>query len=519
MMKLSIINPQREKRKGKRDLSRLSLSLLDTLPFSLTLMLLLVDFSVLAGRGMSQTVTESPISVPNTESNTQLNTESNPNLRAQLPVFPPTEAIDRETEVESGQFNTAPQTSIPIPVIPPPISTPNPTPRAQLPAFPPTQPPNPGVGNPQPPTPNSPFPILPQVDVPNPNFPPTDTYDLRNPIPPLGYPQQSPQLASPEQFNRYLLGVGDAIGVNVERFTDLNFQGTIDLQGNIIAPLVGKVKILGLSPEAVQDLLQQKFSQFVRNPKVTVVLAGLRPANVTIAGEVLRPGYYSLGPGSPLTTALQAAGGTTNLADLRNVVVRRRSPLDNSIIQQQVDLFTPLQNASELPDLRLRDGDAVVVLKLETGTLTDYDQTLASRSTLAQPSITLRVLSYPNGRIANLQLPNGSNFLDALTALAPSLEEANLREIAVMRFDPEQGKVVTQEINGKRVLLGDLAQNIPLQDEDVIVVGRSLIAKVNYALGFITRPFSTFLDFRSFFQNVGNVFGGSNNNTNNNNGN
>jgi polysaccharide export outer membrane protein len=465
MMKLSIINYQREKGKGKRNFSPIPISLLDTLSFSLTLVLLLVDFSVLAGKGMSQTVTEPPISVPNTESNTQLNIESNSNLRAQLPAFPP------------------------------------------------TQPPNPGVGNPQSPTPNSPFPILPQVDVPNPNFPPTDTYDLRNPVPPLGYPEQSPRLASPEQFNRYLLGVGDAIGVNVERFTDLNFQGTVDLQGNIIAPLVGKVKILGLSPEAVQDLLQQKFSKFVRNPKVTVVLAGLRPANVTIAGEVLRPGYYSLGPGSPLTSALQAAGGTTNLADLRNVVVRRRSPLDNSIIQQQVDLFTPLQNASELPDMRLRDGDAVVVLKLETGTLTDYDQSLAAHSTLAQTTITLRVLSYPDGRIANLELPNGSNFIDALTALAPSLEEANLREIAVMRFDPEQGKVVTQEINGKRVLFGDLAQNIPLHDEDVIVVGRSLIAKVNYALGFITRPFSTFLDFRSFFKNVGNAFGGSNNNT------
>ena len=218
---------------------------------------------------------------------------------------------------------------------------------------------------------------------------------------------------------------------------------------------------------------------------------------------------------SPLTAALQAAGGTTNLADLRNIVVRRRSPVDNTVLQQQVDLFTPLQNATELPDLRLRDGDSVVVLKLETGTLTDYDQTLASRSTLAQTTITLRVLSYPNGRIANLQLPNGSNFLDALTALAPSLEEANLREIAVMRFDPEQGKVVTQEINGKRVLLGDLAQNIPLQDEDVIVVGRSLLAKVRYALGFVTRPFSDFLGFRNFFNNLGNVFNNSNTNNNN----
>ncbi|HBB34225.1 MAG TPA: periplasmic polysaccharide export protein [Cyanobacteria bacterium UBA8803] len=342
--------------------------------------------------------------------------------------------------------------------------------------------------------------------------PPPETLDSDFPIdpyappPPLGYPDQSPQLASPDQFSPYILGIGDSIAVTVERFPDLSFTGTLDLQGNILVPLVGKLRVLGLTPEGVQDILQKRFNEFVVNPKVTVVLAGLRPATVTITGEVVRPGYYSIAPGAELTTALLTAGGATTLADLRNIVVRRRSPVDNSIIEQQVDLFTPLQNASNLPDMRLRDGDAVVVLKLETGTTTDYDQSLAARSTLAQPQITLRVLSYPNGVIANLPLPNGSTFIDALTSLAPSLEDANLREIALMRFDPEQGKMVTQYINGKRVLLGDVSQNVPLQDEDVIVVGRSLIAKVNYALSFITRPFSDFLGFRSFFNNLTDQF-------------
>lgn len=339
---------------------------------------------------------------------------------------------------------------------------------------------------------------------------------LYEPVPPLGYPQPAPTVNSADEFNRYILGIGDAIAVSVERFSDLSFQATIDLQGNISVPLVGKLQVLGLTPEAVQDILTEKFNQFVVNPKVSVVLSGTRPATITITGEVVRPGYYSLAPGSQVISALQAAGGVTNIGDLRTVVVRRRSLDGNSIIERQVDLFNPLQNATALPDdLRLRDGDAVVVLKLETGTATDYDQTLIARSTLAQPQITIRILSYPNGRIGNINLPNGSTFIDALTSLAPSLEDSNLREISLMRFDPERGEVVTQEINGKRVLLGDVSQNVPLQDEDVIVVGRSLIAKVNYALRLVTRPFSDFLGFRNFFENLGDVFGsGSDNNSN-----
>jgi polysaccharide export outer membrane protein len=340
------------------------------------------------------------------------------------------------------------------------------------------------------------------INVPDPFAPP----------PPLGYPEESPQRVPDTQFNEYVLGIGDSIAVTVERFADLNFSGTIDLQGNVLVPLVGNINVLGLTPDQVEGKLAVAYSEFVVDPDVTVVLAGLRPATITIAGEVTRPGYYSLAPGSQLTAALQAAGGTTNLADLRTVIVRRRSPVDNSIIEQQIDLFTPLQNATALPDVRLRDGDSVVVLELETGTTTDYDRSLASRSTLATPQITLRVLSYPNGRIGNLNLPNGSNFIDALTSLAPSLDDADLGEIALMRFDPERGKVVTQEIDGKAVLMGDLAQNVPLQNEDVIVVGRSLIAKINYALRLVTRPFSDFLGFRNFFENVGDVFGSGDDN-------
>ncbi|MBE9125876.1 MULTISPECIES: polysaccharide biosynthesis/export family protein [unclassified Coleofasciculus] len=364
------------------------------------------------------------------------------------------------------------------------------------------------------------IPVLPPVEVPdatipNPNLLTPDALELYAPLPPLGYPEQSPQRAPDAQFKQYILGIGDAIAATVERYPDLNFTSQIDLQGNILVPLVGKLPVIGLTPEQVQDLLQRSFSEFVVDPKVTVVLAGTRPATITITGEVLRPGYYSLGPGSPLTAALQVAGGTTNEADLRTVIIRRRSPVNNSIIEQQIDLFTPLQNASALPDVQLRDGDAVVVLKLEAGTTTDYDLSLASRSTLAQPQIIVRVLSYPNGRIGNLNLPNGSTFVDALTSLAPSLTDANLRSIAVIRFDPEKGQAVTQRINGKRALLGDAAQNVPLQNEDVIVVGRSLVGKVENALRLVTRPFSDFLGFRNFFENIGDVFGSGNDNNNN----
>jgi polysaccharide export outer membrane protein len=322
------------------------------------------------------------------------------------------------------------------------------------------------------------------------------------PLPPLGYPEQPPRVNSPAQFNQYRLGIGDAIAVTVQRFPDLSFSGTINLEGNVVVPLLGKLQLAGLTLERAQALIQQGLNRFVVDPEVVVSLVGVRPAQVTISGEVFRPGYYTLAPGSQLSAALLVAGGTTTVADLRTIIVRRRSLADNSMIEQQFDLFTPLQNGTGLPELRLQDGDAVVVPRLEVGTTADYDRTLVARSSIAQPQITIRVLSYPGGGIGNLTLPNGSTFVDALSAIALSPNNANLRRIALIRFDPEQGKAVTQQLDGKSALMGDVSQNVPLQNNDVIVVGRNLVARITYALGSFTQPFRDILGFLLFFDSL-----------------
>ena len=343
---------------------------------------------------------------------------------------------------------------------------------------------------------------LPSLSPANPVLPLPPLGNPEQPLPPLGYPEQPSNLTPPDQFSRYRLGVGDAIAVTVPRFPDLSFQSNVDLEGNIVVPLVGTLQVSGLTLERVQAKIQAGLNRFVIDPQVIVSLAALRPAQITITGEVLRPGYYPLQPGSQLSAALLAAGGTTTTADLRTIVVRRRSLADNSFAEQQIDLFTPLQNGTSLPNLRLQDGDAVIVSKLEVGNTSDYDRSLVSRSSVAQQQINVRVLSYAGRGIGNLTLPNGSTFVDALAAIAPNPDNANLGRIALIRFDPEQGKAVTQELNGKRALRGDVSQNVPLQNNDVIVVGRNFISRITYALSNFTQPFRDILGFLLFFDSL-----------------
>ncbi len=403
------------------------------------------------------------------------------------------------------------------------------------------------------------------------------------PTPPLNAENSPPVLknAVPPEFSRYILGAGDAINVLVnqkpgdyrldegdaisvvvQRFPDLNFQASINSEGNVTAPLLGKIFLKGLTLQQAQNNIRAGFNRYVVNPVVTlslfskrqdpnfqaivnaegnitiprlgtvsvqglslpeaeekirlglsrifvdplvtVALVGERPVQIAIAGEISRPGIYPISPiTARVTDALQIAGGSTMKADLRKIQVRRKR-LDGSILTTDVDLYAPLQNGASLPNLRLQDGDTIFVPPREIGTDDTYDRRLVARSSLAVPQIKIRVLNYAGGGIATQTLPNGSTFIDVLTGINP--ENANLRQIALVRFDPERGKAITQRLDAKKALAGDRSQNVPLQDNDVIVVGRNLITRITNTLSLITRPFFDVQNFIRFFDSFGGGF-------------
>ncbi|MFM2062730.1 MAG: hypothetical protein RLZZ507_2400 [Cyanobacteriota bacterium] len=374
-------------------------------------------------------------------------------------------------------------------------------------------------------------------------------------------------IVQPPPTGLYRLGIGDSIGVTAERFSELNFQGTINREGKVFVPLVGFMSLKGLSLPEAEDKIRASFNRYVINPviylsltgqrpnlsfqaslnqdgniiipqigqvnlkgltveeaqekirlalspinddPVIVSLAQMRPAQITVTGEVFRPGIYAAGSGmTRITDIFTLVGGSTLNADLRKIQILRRSS-DGSVVSQNVDLYTALQNGTSLPNLRLQDGDSVIVPRREPGTDDGYDRRLISRSTLAVPQIRVRVLNYAGGGIATQSLPNGSTFLDVLGNVP--LNTANLRDIALVRFDPEKGKAVTQRLDARKALAGDAAQNVALQDNDVIVVGRNFVGKLTNLLNTITQPFFNVQSFIRFFETFGNgLFGGGSN--------
>jgi polysaccharide export outer membrane protein len=348
----------------------------------------------------------------------------------------------------------------------------------------------------------------PEQTPPNPSTSPTPStpFTSQSPVPNPQSPVSSPSSSSTEQFNQYRLAASDAIDISVPSFPEFNGTSTVDSEGNASFPILGRIAVAGLTLREVETKISYELNRrYLQDPpEVNIILATARPAEIAVIGEVARPGYYALTNGAPVSAALISAGGSTNNGDLRSVLVRR-TLVDGTLVEKKIDLYTPLLVGQKLPDIRLQGGDTIVVAKLEVGNTQNYDRSLVARSTLPRQTITVRVLS-PSATTGvafrNLTLPNGSTFLDVIASLPPDDPLLVDDEVALMRFAPEKGGVVSQQLNTKSAINGEISQDVPLQDEDTIVVSRTLLGKIFSAFDTITQPIRSVFGFRAFFDTL-----------------
>jgi polysaccharide export outer membrane protein len=119
------------------------------------------------------------------------------------------------------------------------------------------------------------------------------------------------------------LGPGDKLVINV--FGDKNLSGErqVDGAGTFTFPLIGNVQAGGLSSGELEDLLETKLKEYMRQPNVSVEIVSYRP--FYIVGEVRRPGSYPYVDGMTVMNAIAIAGGFTYRAQENDFVIQRNN--------------------------------------------------------------------------------------------------------------------------------------------------------------------------------------------------
>jgi len=108
----------------------------------------------------------------------------------------------------------------------------------------------------------------------------------------------------------YLLGTDDQLEISGPELSELaNKPVRIDGDGDIQAPLVGRVHVSGLTVQQTEQELNKLLSTYIRDPQVVVSVAEVRSQPVSILGAVNTPGVHQVRGHKTLLEMLALAGG------------------------------------------------------------------------------------------------------------------------------------------------------------------------------------------------------------------
>lgn len=161
----------------------------------------------------------------------------------------------------------------------------------------------------------------------------------------------------------YKLAPGDAIKVNVYQNPDLSIETRVSESGVIRYPLVGNVNVGGLSiGEAENRIAQQlKAKDILKQPQVNIVLLQVRGNQVSVLGQVQKPGRFPLETNTVrVSDMLALAGGVTPTGDDVLVVTGTRN---GQPFRKSIDIPTLFAGTPSKDDILLSPGDTLFVNK------------------------------------------------------------------------------------------------------------------------------------------------------------
>ena len=157
------------------------------------------------------------------------------------------------------------------------------------------------------------------------------------------------------------LSAGDAIRVQVFQNPDLTIETRLSENGAITYPLIGSLDIGGLSignaEQKVAEALQS--GGFIKNPQVNIVLMQIRGNQVSVLGQLNRPGRFPLESTTiRVSDMLATAGGVTPLGADMAVVTGVR---DGQPFSRQIDMPLSLLSGNMKDDIVVQGGDRIYV--------------------------------------------------------------------------------------------------------------------------------------------------------------
>ena len=256
----------------------------------------------------------------------------------------------------------------------------------------------------------------------------------------------------------YTLGADDEILIDINGYSEEHYNLPVTAEGYIKVPKVGNIFVSGITLEEAKKRIVDRLSKIyvglksyngsAPNTTATVSLGSIRTIRVTLLGEVVAPGTYSMSSLSRVMNALYLSGGPNENGTFREVKVIR----DKRLLAQ-VDLYDLLTTGNLRQNITLQDQDIIQV--------GPYKSRIEVRGQIRKPAI---FENLPNESLERIIAEYGNGFMP----------DAYRQMLKIQRFTDKDVKLID--------LNSDLLSSFFPKNGDVITVEQILTDRIENAV-------------------------------------
>jgi len=268
------------------------------------------------------------------------------------------------------------------------------------------------------------------------------------------------QILSAASFNTdpsdYLLGAGDLLQISVFESKDLDTKARVSSRGYITLPLIGQMKVKGMTAREAEVKIEQAYKQkYLKDPHISIFVQEHFSQRVTLMGQFKNPGTFDYLSKMRLLDVLALGGGLTDQAG-RTAQVRRMPSGDSPSKTFLVDLDMMIREGHSELNIEINGGDVIFV-----------------------PEAGVYFVDGAVGRPGAYPIKRSTNLVEALAQAGGLKPYAKGDSVILVRYlGNGDRKVLDLDLKDREV------QETLIADRDVILIKASGFGKAMHGFGF-----------------------------------
>lgn len=254
-----------------------------------------------------------------------------------------------------------------------------------------------------------------------------------------------PNLRIPTPKN-YVLGTGDELNISITGFAVQTYKAKVSPEGTVQIDILSPIYVSGLTIEQARErIINRLKSRFAGLNSsggglyADITLGNIRSISVTVIGEALQPGTFTVPSLANVFNVLYACGGPSEIGSLRNIEVFR-----NGKVIRVLDAYDILLHGDQKDNIILQDQDIIRIPYVDTR--------VSLLGEVRNPKI--------------FEVKRGETFKDVLAFAGGFKELAYSKTISLERVTPTEKRIISIEQNE----IGTFAP----QKGDIYTIGKIL---------------------------------------------